>query len=441
MPKSNATNPYHPESSGQSDPSASGGLKHTASKAGIAFIMITVLLDVLSLGVVIPVLAKLIKELSNDNTAEAAGYVGLFGTIWAGMQFIFSPIMGALSDRFGRRPVLLLSAAGLAIDYVIMALAPNLTWLFVGRILTGITAASFSTASAYIADVTPPEKRSAAFGLFGAAFGLGFVLGPAMGGYLGDFNLRLPFWVAAALTAMNAIYGFFVLPESLPVEKRSSFRWSRANPIGSLNLLRSCPGLLPMAIILFTYQLAHNVFSSVFVLYTDERFGWTAGMVGGALSVVGILNFIVQGVLVRPAVEWVGERVLVFVGLLGGMIGFIAYAVVDTGQQFFLSTILFSLMGFFSASIQGLMSKGIDPTRQGQLSGANSSLNGIAGMIGPTLFSSVFEQTIQPDGPWYWPGAPFALAATCLGIGLLIGLFTIPRSGLRTPTNLGQEHV
>ena len=395
--------------------------------------MITVLLDVLSLGVVIPVLAKLVKQLTNDSTADAAAYVGLFGTIWAGMQFIFSPIMGALSDRFGRRPVLLLSAAGLAIDYVIMALAPNLTWLFVGRVLTGITAASFSTASAYIADVTPPEKRSAAFGLFGAAFGLGFVLGPGLGGYLGDINLRLPFWVAAVLTAINATYGFFVLPESLPPEKRTPFRWSRANPIGSLKLLRSSAGLLPMAIILFTYQLAHNVFSSVFVLYTDERFHWTAGMVGGALSVVGILNFIVQGLLVRPAVEWVGERILVFIGLLGGIIGFVAYATVTDDKLFFLSTILFALMGFFNASIQGLMSKGIDPSRQGQLSGANSSLNGIAGMIGPTLFSTVFEYTIRPEGRWYWPGAPFALAAACLSAGLLLAALTIPRVTKRSP--------
>jgi MFS transporter, DHA1 family, tetracycline resistance protein len=406
----------------------------TATKAGIAFIMITVLLDVLSLGVVIPVLPKLVKLLLDDNTTDAASYVGWFGTIWAAMQFIASPIMGALSDRFGRRPVLLVSAAGLAIDYIIMALAPNLTWLFIGRILTGITAASFSTASAYIADVTPPDKRSAAFGLFGAAFGLGFILGPAMGGFLGDFNLRLPFWVAAALTAANALYGYFVLPESLPLDKRSPFRWSRANPIGSLNLLRSFHGLLPMAIILFTYQLSHNVFSSVFVLYTDERFHWTPGMVGAALSLVGILNFIVQGILIRPAVEWVGERMLVYVGLTGGILGFIAYAFVTTGPLFLLSTVIFALMGFFSASLQGLMSKGIDPSRQGQLSGATSSLNGIAGMIGPTLFSTVFKHTIQPDKPWYWPGAPFALAAACLTLGLVIAVLRIPATPRKLPS-------
>lgn len=394
-------------------------------KAGIPFILIAVVLDVLSLGVVIPVLAKLIKELLNDNTADAAAYVGLFGTVWALMQFFSSPVMGALSDRFGRRPVLLISAFGLGIDYILMALAPNLAWLFIGRVLTGITAASFSTASAYIADVTPPENRSAAFGVFGAAFGLGFILGPALGGYLGDIDLRLPFWVSAALTLANATYGFFILPESLPPEKRSPFRWSRANPLGSLRLLRSHSGLLAMAVILFCYQLAHHVFSSVFVLYTDERFHWDAGMVGFALSTVGVLNFIVQGLLIRPAVRAFGERALVFVGLMGGIVGFTAYALVDNGRAFYASTVIFATMGFFNASISGLMSKRIDPSEQGQLSGANSSLNGIAGMIGPTLFATVFQCTIDPKSAWYWPGAPFALAAAILGIGFFLATLTI----------------
>jgi len=409
--------------------------KMNPGKAGLAFIMIAVLLDVLSLGVVIPIIAKLIKQLLSDSTADAAAYVGWFGTVWAFMQFFSSPIMGALSDRFGRRPVLLISGLGLGLDYILMALAPNLTWLFIGRVLTGITAASFSTASAYIADVTPPEKRSAAFGIYGAAFGLGFIIGPALGGYLGTFDLRLPFWVSAGLTLANTCYGYFILPESLPPEKRSPFRWSRANPIGSLNLLRSYSGLLPMAIILFCYQLAHNVFSTVFVLYTDERFNWSTQMVGSALAVVGVLNFIVQGALIRPAVRLVGERILVYVGLLGGIIGFIAYATVTTGQQFFLSTVIFSLMGFFSASIQGLMSKRIDPSQQGQLSGANSSLNGISGMIGPALFSTVFEVTIDPKGKWYWPGAPFALAAAVLAVALILALVTIPSAKNKSNTH------
>lgn len=402
-------------------------LGQTATKAGLAFILITVLMDVLSLGLVIPITAKLVKELAGDNAIDAASYVGWFGTIWAFMQFFSSPLMGSLSDRFGRRPVLLLSAFGLGIDYIIMALAPNLTWLFIGRILTGITAASFSTASAYIADVTPPDKRSAAYGIYGATFGLGFILGPALGGYLGDIGLRYPFWVAAGLTLANACYGFFVLPESLPKEVRKPFRWSRANPQGSLNLLRSVPGLLPMAISLFTYQLAHSVFSSVFVLYTDSRFKWTPGQVGQALAIVGILNFIVQGALIRPLIGILGERMMVFIGLIGGIIGFTAYGIVDNGSMFMASTVLFCTMGFFSAATQGLMSKRMDPSTQGQLSGANSSLNGIAGMIGPILFTTVFRTTIDPDGGFYLPGAPFFLAAIVLGIGLLTAFIAIPK--------------
>lgn len=408
-------------------------LGQTATKAGLAFILITVLLDVLSLGLVIPITAKLIKELAGDDSSNAANYVGWFGAVWAFMQFFSSPLMGALSDRFGRRPVLLLSAFGLGIDYIILALAPNLLWLFIGRILTGITAASFSTASAYIADVTPPDKRSAAYGLYGAVFGIGFVLGPAMGGYLGDISLRLPFWVSAALTFANACYGFFVLPESLPKEIRKPFRWSRANPMGSLNLLRSSPGLLPMAISLFTYYLAHTVFSSVFVLYTDWRFKWTPGQVGQTLAIVGILNVIVQGALIRPMMRILGERTMVFIGLIGGMLGFTAYGLASSGKMFMASTIIFCTLGFFSAAIQGLMSKKIDPSTQGQLSGANSSLNGIAGMIGPILFTSVFKSTIEPKGGMNLQGAPFFLAALVLGLGLLCALIAIPRQQVNPP--------
>ncbi|MEQ1824843.1 MAG: TCR/Tet family MFS transporter [Pirellula sp.] len=403
------------------------GIALNQRKAAIAFILVTVILDVLSLGLIIPVGAKLIKQLVGGDNVLASWYVGLFGTIWAFMQFFSAPIMGALSDRFGRRPVLLISAFGLGLDYILLALAPDLTWLFVGRIITGITAASFSTAQAYMADVTSHENRSAAFGMFGAAFGLGFILGPAMGGWLMDFDLRLPFWVSAALTLTNAMYGYFVLPESLPIEKRTKFRWSRANPLGSLRLLLSKPGLLPMALTLFLYQLAHHVFQNVFVLYTDERFGWSGSMVGASLATVGVLNFIVQGVLIRPAMKRFGERLLVFIGLTGGIIGFTAYSMAPTGELFFASTIIFAIMGFFSASIQGVMSKQLGPTEQGQLSGANSSLGGISGMIGPLLFTRVYGRTIMPDSKYYWPGAPFALAAAILGLALALAIVYVPK--------------
>lgn len=397
-------------------------------KAAIAFILVIVVLDVLSLGLVIPVLAKLIKKLVDDDEVLASWYIGLFGTIWALMQFFCSPIMGALSDRFGRRPVLLVSAFGLGLDYILLALAPNLGWLIVGRVITGITAASFSTAQAYLADVTTPENRSAAFGMFGAAFGLGFVLGPVAGGLLSDIDLRLPFWVSAVLTLANALYGFFILPESLPKEKRMPFRWSRANPLGSLKLLASKTGLLPMAAILFLYQLSHQVFQSVFVIYTDERFKWSGLMVGSALATVGILNVIVQGGLIRPAIKRYGERILVFVGLLGGIIGFTSYSIAWTGPIFFACTLFFALMGFFNASLQGIMSKQLETNEQGQLSGANSSLNGIAGMIGPYLFTTVFGWTIVPGTSTYYPGAPFALAAAILTLALILAVMVVPRT-------------
>ncbi len=402
--------------------------KMDKKRAAIAFILVIVVLDVLSLGLVIPVLAKLIKKLVDDDEVLASWYIGLFGTIWALMQFFCSPIMGALSDRFGRRPVLLVSAFGLGLDYILLALAPNLGWLVVGRVITGITAASFSTAQAYLADITTPENRSAAYGMFGAAFGLGFVLGPVAGGLLSDIDLRLPFWVSAVLTLTNAMYGFFILPESLPREKRMPFRWSRANPLGSLKLLSSKTGLLPMAAILFLYQLSHQVFQSVFVIYTDERFQWSGLMVGSALATVGILNVIVQGGLIRPAIKRYGERILVFVGLVGGIVGFTSYSIAWTGQIFFACTLFFALMGFFNASLQGIMSKQLEMNEQGQLSGANSSLNGIAGMIGPYLFTTVFGWTIVPNTSTYYPGAPFALAAVILTVALILAIIVVPRT-------------
>jgi MFS transporter, DHA1 family, tetracycline resistance protein len=361
---------------------------------------------------------------------HAIWYVNLFGAIWAFMQFFSSPILGALSDRFGRRPILLLSAFGLAFDYILLAWAPNLAWLFLGRVITGITASSFSTAQAYLADVTKPEERSAAFGLFGAAFGLGFILGPALGGALSDIDLRLPFWVSAGLTLINAIYGFFVLPESLPIEKRSPFRWSRANPVGSLKLLLSKRSLLPMAMTLFLYQLAHQAFPSIFVLYTLDRFQWNGLMIGTALTTVGILNFVVQGGLIRPAVKRFGERILIFAGLTGGTIGFLAYATSWTGTMFFASTIIFCMMGFFNASIQGVMSNTLGPSDQGKLSGANSSLNGIAGMIGPFLFGGTYALTKTLKWPVHFSGAPFALAAAFLTLALVLAYIFVPKRKL-----------
>jgi MFS transporter, DHA1 family, tetracycline resistance protein len=289
---------------------------NSPKRAAITFIFITVVLDVLSLGVIIPVLPTLVAQFFDGSETAAAPYYGIFGTVWAMMQFIAAPVLGALSDRFGRRRVLLLSCLGLGLDYILMALAPNLTWLFVGRVISGITAASFSTAAAYIADVTPPDKRAASYAMFGAAWGLGFVLGPAVGGMLSQYDLRLPFWLAAGLTLLNAAYGFFLLPESLPPENRKAFAWSRANPLGSLRLLRSHRDLLGLALIILLYQLAHQVLQSVFVLYSRYRYHWDQQAVGFTLMAVGIASIIVQAFLVRKAAAKLTERTMLYLGLV-----------------------------------------------------------------------------------------------------------------------------
>jgi len=393
-------------------------IKVTRRSAAVVFIFITVVLDVLALGIVIPVLPKLVESFLGGDTARAARYFGLFGTVWALMQFVFSPVLGALSDRFGRRPVILFSIFGLGFDYILMALAPTLWWLFIGRVISGITGASFTTAGAYIADVTPPEKRAASFGIIGAAWGLGFVLGPALGGVLGGINPRLPFWAAAGMTLLNAVYGFFVLPESLPREKRRAFSWRRANPVGSLTLLRSHPELFGLATVYFLYLLAHQVLPSVFVLYTGYRYGWNEQTVGLTLAAVGICNITVQGILIKPIVARFRERATLLAGLLFGAAGFTAFALAGSGAVIWSCLPVFALMGLFGPSVQSLMTRRVGASEQGQLQGANSGIMGITGLIGPGLFTLTFAYFIRAGLDWHLPGAPFFLAALLLVMAL-----------------------
>ncbi|HKQ74726.1 MAG TPA: TCR/Tet family MFS transporter [Blastocatellia bacterium] len=387
--------------------------------AALVFIFITVVVDVLALGIIIPVLPKLVEGFLGGDTARAAEFYGLFGTVWALMQFIFSPVLGALSDRFGRRPVILLSCLGLGLDYILMALAPTLWWLFVGRVISGITAASFATAGAYIADVTPPEKRAAGFGMIGAAWGVGFVMGPALGGVLGVVNPRLPFWIAAGLTLLNALYGLFVLPESLAPESRKAFAWRRANPVGSLILLRSHPELLGLSSVNFLYLLAHQVLPSVFVLYTGFRYGWNERTMGLSLTVIGILNIIVQAGLVKPIVARFGERMSLFAGLFCGGVGFAIFGLAPDGIVFLSAMPIFTFMGLFGPAAQGLMTRHVGPSQQGQFQGANSSLMGITGLIGPGLFTLTFASFIGAHRDWGAPGAPFLLAALMMAIAMV----------------------
>jgi len=392
----------------------------TASRqAAVAFIFITVVLDVLALGIIVPVLPPLVVAFLGGNTARAAQIYGLFATAWALMQFVASPVLGALSDRFGRRPIILLSIAGLGLDYILMAMAPTLGWLFVGRVISGVTSASFATAAAYIADVTPPEQRAKSFGLIGAAFGLGFVLGPVMGGLLGTVNPRLPFWVSAALCLTNALYGLFVLPESLPPERRSRFSWARANPIGSLRLLRSHPELLALACVTFLYYVAHEVLPSTFVLYTTYRYDWTPRTVGLTLALVGICTAIVSGRLVGPIVARIGERRAALTGLACGAVAFTVYGLAPVGRAFLAGVPIMAFWGLYGPSAQGIMTQRVQPSEQGQLQGAIMGLRGLSGLFSPFLFTYTFATFIS-NSSVYLPGAPFLLSALLLVVALFI---------------------
>jgi DHA1 family tetracycline resistance protein-like MFS transporter len=383
----------------------------------VVFIFITVLLDMLALGMIIPVLPGLIETFRGGDTASAARYVGLFATTWALMQFLAAPVLGALSDRFGRRPVILLSNFGLGADYVLMALAPTLGWLFVGRLISGVTSGSIVTAFAYVADVTPPERRARAFGLMGAAFGIGFIAGPAIGGLLAAAGPRMPFWAAAAFSLLNALYGVFVLPESLPPERRAPFAWRRANPVGSLLLLRSQPQLLGLAGVHFLFYLAHQVLPSVFVLYASYRYGWTTTDVGWALAGVGAVYAGVQGGLVGPVVARFGERRVLLAGLMFGAIGFTIYAAAPTGVWFAVGIPIMSLFGMYGPAAQGMMTRRVGATEQGRLQGALQSVNGVTGVVGPAIFSMTFASFISQPAPWHLPGAAFLLAGLMLAAG------------------------
>ncbi len=399
--------------------------------AALVFIFITVALDVLALGIIVPVLPRLVVDFMGGNAGRTAHAIFLFGTCWAAMQFVSAPVLGALSDRFGRRPVILLSNFGSGVDYILMALAPSLYWLFVGRVVSGITTASIPTASAYVADVTPPEKRAAAFGMLGAAFGLGFIVGPALGGLLGQVNPRMPFWAAAALSLANAAYGFFVLPESLAREGRAAFSWRRANPVASLTLLGSHPELLGLATVSFLSFLAHEVFPNIYVVYTIYRFDWDARTIGLTLTAAGVCSALVQAVLVKPAVARLGERASVLVGTVCGAAGFALYGWAERPWVFWLAVPVTSLWGLSQPAVQSIMSRHVQPSEQGRLQGANSSLRGITGMMGPALFTTAFAAFIKGGWAtargWHVPGVPFFVSSLLVLAALAVALRALAR--------------
>jgi MFS transporter, DHA1 family, tetracycline resistance protein len=389
------------------------------SRAAFAFIFITVALDMLALGIIVPVLPKLVVAFEGGDVAHAARIVGVFGFAWSAMQFLASPIVGAMSDRYGRRPVVLLSNFGLGLDYLVMAVAPSVSWLFVGRIVSGITSSSYSTASAYIADVTPPDQRAAKFGLLGAAFGLGFIIGPAVGGVLGDISLRLPFWVAGGLSLVNAAYGYFILPESLPPEKRAHVPWHMANPLGSLTFLRAHPELLALGATFFLYYFAHEVYPTLFVLYGDYRYGWSARELGLTLALFGVGSTITSALLIGPIVRRIGERNAMILGLSLSAMGALVISLAYTGALFFLSIPIASLGGLSSPSLMAIASRQASETEQGRLQGAIGSLQGVALMIAPLVLSQIFAISIQQGGRTL-AGVPFAFGALVTLVALLL---------------------
>jgi len=388
-------------------------------QAAVIFILVTVTLDILAMGLIIPVLPKLILDFLGGKMTDAANWNGWFALVFALMQFFFSPLLGVLSDQFGRRPVILLSNLGLGLDYVVMALAPTIGWLFLGRIISGITTSSIPTAMAYITDVTPKEKRAGAFGMIGIAFGIGFAFGPAIGGLLSNFNPRLAFWAAGALSLANWLWGYFFVPESLPRDRRKEFALSRANPVGSLTLLRSHHELWRLATIQFLAYVAHNVFS-VWALYAIFRYNWDQLTIGISLMVVGVCTAIISGGLTGRMVKRFGEKRTLYIGQFFGSAGMFLAGLARTGAMLFASIPIISLWNISMPAAQSMMTHRVNEREQGELQGALQSMRSITFIIGPVLFSQVFSWFINPKHPIHLPGAPYFLAAALLFTAMLM---------------------
>jgi len=403
----------------------------SARKPALSFIFITLLIDVIGFGIIIPVIPKLIMELTGGGMSDASVYGGWLMFSFAAMQFIFSPIFGGLSDQYGRRPVILISLFGFGLDYILVALAPNIGWLFLGRIFAGITGASFTTASAYIADVSTPEKRAQNFGMIGAAFGLGFIIGPVIGGLLGQFGSRVPFYAAAGITFINWLYGYFVLPESLSKENRRPFDWKRANPIGSLMHLRKYPVISGLVVSLVCIYIAAHSVQSTWSYFTMEKLKWDESMVGYSLGVVGILVALVQGFLIRYTTPFFGPKKSVYIGLALYTTGLLLFAFASQTWLMFAFLIPYCLGGVAGPALQGLMSNQVPANEQGELQGALTSLISVTSIIGPPLMTGLFAFYTKPSTSVYFPGAPFLAGAIFMLISLLMAMRTLKSNGIK----------
>jgi len=399
----------------------------------LVFIFITLLIDITGLGIIIPVVPNLIRELTGGTLSEASMYGGWMLFAYAFMQFICAPIIGGLSDRYGRRPVLLASLFGFGVDYIFLAFAPTLAWLFLGRIIAGIMGASFTTGAAYIADVSTPETRAQNFGIIGAAFGLGFIIGPMLGGFLATFGSRVPFMVSAGLSLLNWLYGFFILPESLKPENRREFEWSRANPVNSLLNLKRYPVILGLvASLVMVYISAHAVQSN-WVYYTMEKFKWGPKMVGISLAVVGLVFAIVQGGLIRIIIPKLGKERSVYVGLGFNALGFVLYALATQSWMMFAFTVVYCLGGIAGPALQGIISTQVPANEQGELQGALTSLMSVTSIIGPPLMTNTFSYFTNSQAPVYLPGAPMLLGAVLTITATLLARTSLKKTMSKVP--------
>ncbi|WP_390915258.1 MFS transporter [Pseudosulfitobacter sp. SM2401] len=391
----------------------------------VLFIMITVMLDAMGIGLIMPVMPDLLSEVQGGTLGKAAIWGGILSTSFALMQFIFGPILGGLSDRFGRRPVLLISLVVMSLDYLVMAIAGSIWWLLIGRIVGGITAATHSTANAYIADISKPEDKAANFGLLGAAFGIGFILGPLIGGLLAEYGTRAPFYAAAVLAALNALFGWFILSETVTDKIRRPFSLTRSNPIGALKVLGKLPNIANLLVVYFLYQVAFTVYPAVWSYFGKERFDWDPATIGLSLGLFGVTIALVQGLLIRPFIRVLGERGTVIYGFGFDLMAFLALAFVTSGTLALILTPLAALAGVVTPALQGIMSKAVDDNQQGELQGALTSVSALAMIMAPMTMTYTFAVFTSETAPIYMPGAPFLLS-----VGLIaIALFVFARSG------------
>ena len=388
-------------------------MSRPAGKHALVFVVITVLIDIIGFGLILPVLPRLLVELTGDTVNQAAIDGGWLAFVYAVMQFVCAPLLGNLSDRYGRRPVLLFAVGALGVDYLVMGFAPTLAWLFLGRTIAGIAGASFTPAYAYVADVSPPDKRAQSFGLISAAFGVGFILGPALGGLLGQLGTRTPFFAAAALSLVNLVYGTFVLPESLPLEARRPFEWRRANPLGTLLQMRKHPVVLGLLGALFLWMVAHQVMPSTWTFYTKFRFGWSEAMIGASLAAAGVVMAVSQATLMRVLVPRLGERRTALTGIAVASVGYFGYGIATAGWMMFAWLGTWLLGALVMPSTNALMSHRVEKSAQGELQGAVASLFGLSSIVGPPLMTQLFGRFSAPDAPLHLPGAAF-FASTLL---------------------------